>query len=192
MLAVNTMNPSDRDFCLQAIAYLKVEVPDDGGPALKFTAEDSPVLKDIGHGLLVGYIVDMGTYFSYVQQRHLIACGVTQDELHKKAVQNLASLAEVDAKVKQHGNIYVVLMGGNFEASLILLNEFWSEWYSQLAVNNFVAAFPARDILAFTDSSNEQGIVELKELCSRCSKDVDHPLTTQLFSYVNDLWQPLG
>ncbi|MDP3585789.1 MAG: DUF1444 family protein [Thiobacillus sp.] len=185
------MNTSDRDFCLQAIAYLKVVAPD-GGPVFNFTAEDSPVLIDIGHGLLVGYIVDMGTHFSYVQQRHLVASEVTQDELHKKAVQNLASLAEVDTKVQQHGNIYVVLMGGNFEASLILLSEFWTEWYSQLAPNNFVAAFPARDILAFTDSSNEQGITELKELCSRCSTDVDHPLTTQIFSYVSGSWQPHG
>lgn len=186
------MSISDRDFCLQAIAYLKVVVLDDDGPTYKFSAEDSPILKDIGHGLLVGYIVDMGTHFSYVQQRHLMASGVTENELHKNAVHNLASLAEINAKVQQYGNIYVVLMGGNFEASLILLNEFWSEWYSQLALNNFVAAFPARDILAFTDSSNEQGITELKELCSRCTTHVDHPLTTQLFSYVRGSWQPHG
>lgn len=184
------MNLSDHDFCIQAIAYLKVVVPDDGGPAYKFTADDEPVLKDIGHGLLVGYIVDMGTHFSYVQHRHLISSGLTRDELHEKAIQNLASLAEIDAEVQQYDNIYVVLMGGNFEASLILLNEFWSEWYCQLAVNNFVAAFPARDILAFTDSSNELGIGELKELCSRCTTDIDHQLTTQLFSYVSGSWQP--
>jgi hypothetical protein len=113
------MDIQTRNYCLSAVAYLKGEVTDDQEVHITLSESDSPVLRNLGHGLLAAYLVDEGEYYSYVQQRHhdsLITC----DELHAQALAKLTALAEKRAEVRPYGNIYAVLMGGDFEASIIL------------------------------------------------------------------------
>ena len=75
---------------LDAIAYLKAQVPsDDPAPSLQLNEDESPVLKTLGGDLLVSYVLDEGNKFSYVQAKHLRAAGITADELHQTAVENL-------------------------------------------------------------------------------------------------------
>ena len=186
------MNSGDREFCLQAIAYIKAALPLEGEPALELGVLDSPVVKKVGPILAATYVVDTGDAFAYVQQRHLKAAGLTPDQLHKKAIYNLAVIAEAKVRVQPYGNIYTVLMGGNFEASLLLFDGFWSQSCAHLAPNGFVAALPARDVLAFTDAGNACGIQELRELCARIGEPRDHPLTSQLHVYAAGSWQPYG
>lgn len=182
-----------KEYCLKAIAYLKVVAPDDDSEVVKLSHEDSPILKDIGHGLLVGYLVDEGQNYSYVQQKHLEAAGISEKELHENAVNNLRAVAEQRLEVKTYGNMYIALMGGDFEASLILVPDFWSAWYGHLSKNGFVAAFPARDILAFGDIENPIVVSELRSLCERAGNgETDHPLTNQLFTNVGGSWRPYG
>jgi uncharacterized protein YtpQ (UPF0354 family) len=182
-----------KEYCLKAIAYLKVVAPDGDSEVVALSHEDSPILKDIGHGLLVGYLVDEGQHYSYVQQKHLEAAGISESELHSSAVNNLRAVAEQKLEVKTYGSMYIALMGGDFEASLILVPDFWSAWYGHLSQNGFVAAFPARDLLAFGDIENPNVVPELRAMCERVNNsETDHPLTNQLFTNVNGLWQPYG
>lgn len=152
---------------------------------------EGPVTCALGHRLLVAYLVDQGDSFAYVQYRHLAEADMTMEQLHAVAVQNLAALAEERVEVRQYGSIYAVLMGGTFEASLVLLEDFWSEWYSHLAPSGFVVAFPARDILAFGDASSVEVIGELNQVCQRCNGDFDHPLTNTLYRRDGSSWSPL-
>ncbi|RDS81351.1 DUF1444 family protein [Dyella psychrodurans] len=186
------MNTPDRDFCFRAIAYVKATLPIDDAPAMTLDLANSPVMKKVAPSLAAAYIVDTGNSFTYIQHRHLSAAGITSEELHSKAIYNLAAMAQTKVKVQPYGNIYAVLMGGNFEASLVLFDGFWVQSCAHLAPNGFIAALPARDILAFTDAANAQGIEELHQLCARVGSTNDHPLTTQLYSYVSGVWQPYG
>lgn len=185
------MSQESRDFCRRAVAYLKVEEPLSVQPVMELPESESPVIRPLGHRLLAAYLVDEGESFAYVQYRHLAEAGMSTEELHVSAVQNLAALAEERVEVRTYGNIYAVLMGGNFEASLVLLEEFWSEWYSHLAPNGYVVAFPARDILAFGDSSSAEAIHELSQVCQRGNGEVDHPLTNTLYRREGSSWSPL-
>ena len=182
---------TSKEFCLRAIAYLKIEVMEESPDEMVLDFEDSPVLKSIGHGLLVAYLVDEGEFFSYVQNRHLADAGMSIEELDVSALENLARFAYEKAEVRQYGNTFVVLCGGNFEASLLLCAEFWSTWYSELAPSGFVAAFPCRDILAFGDAENSSVTLELHALCGR-AQGGDHPLTNELFRRVDGTWQPIA
>ncbi len=185
------MNASSQDFCRRAVAYLKVTVSDDGTPAVTFDKADSPVLRDIGNGLLVAYLVDEGDSFSYVQYRHIQEASLTEDELHDIASINLASFSQENAKVHAYGNVYAVVAGGDFEASMILCEDFWKVWYADLAPNGFVACFPTRDILAFGDSEGAETVSELLAMCARVGDDADHRLTQQLYRRVDAKWVPL-
>jgi uncharacterized protein YtpQ (UPF0354 family) len=153
---------------------------------------ESLVLRPLGHGLLVSYVVDEGERFGYVQQRHIDAADLSREELHRTALENLRAIAKEQLEVRKYGNVYAALMGGSFEASLILLNEFWSEWYSELAPSGFVAVFPARDILAFGDAESLEARRELMAICERAEGKVDHPLSSALFQRLGEGCQPLG
>ena len=184
------MDIQTRNYCLSSVAYLKGEVTDNQEVHITLSETDSPVLRNLGHGLLAAYLVDEGECFSYVQHRHLADSLLNCDELHAQAVANLTALAEKHAEVRPYGNIYVVLMDGNFEASIILVDEFWSEWYAQLAPDGFLAAFPARDLLAFGNASAAV-ISELNEFLERASQGLDHPLNSNVFRRVGSAWVPL-
>lgn len=185
------MDDAARKFCLRALACLKVPAPEGQGVGVALGQRDSPVLRSLNNGLLVAYLVDEGQHFSYVQNRHLSQAGITEATLHEQALLKLSSVVGTQAQVRKFGNIYMVLAGGSFEASLVLCDEFWSSWYEELATSDFVAAFPARDILAFGDSGNEHTLSELRELCARTAGSVEHPLTTTLYKRIDSAWQPI-
>ena len=170
-----------RSYCLGAVAYLKVEVPNDTAD-VELSRSDSPVLRSFGHGLFAAYLVDEGDHFSYVQNRHLDGAHISPEELHSQAVHNLGTLAEKHAEVRCYGNIFTVLMGGNFEASLILFDQFWSEWYAGLA----------RDLLAFSDAASPVVLAELRALCERTQGNVDHPLSSKVHRRIDVTWEPIA
>ncbi|NWK46448.1 hypothetical protein [Ralstonia pickettii] len=178
---------TESDFCTRAIAYLK-PVQQDSTPAISLSREDSPVCQPFTEDLLISYVVDAGHHLAYVQHRHLDRESVSVDHLHSMSVANLQALAEEKLVVRQYGAIYVALMGGNFEASLLTLDVMWSDWYAHLAPEGFVAVAPARDLLAFCDASSVQGLVELQQVVER-SWNCDHPMHPHLYRRTGARWQ---
>jgi Protein of unknown function (DUF1444) len=172
-----------------AIAYLKRNLPEDGSPALKISEEDSPVLRDLHNGLLVSYIVDEGSSFTYVQNRHLHAQGIDEPTLHKQAIHNLYSVAEQHLKVQPYGPVFAVFMEGNFEASVLLLDTVWDVSFANYVREDFAVAIPARDVLAFRDSCSAEAVRELRGITDRViSSSDDHSLSTSLYRRRNRLW----
>lgn len=171
---------SHESFCGKARAYLMPSLPNTGA-VTEFSGLDSPIVLDLKNGLLVGYVVDAGEHFQFIQRRHLAAEGITDAALHHGAIMNLAALlTKRGANVQPYGDIFAVLSGGNFEASLLLIDIFWDQFVSNLAPNGFVAAIPNRDILAFCDAQSAPGIQQLRHLIHRVEGG-DHPITPHLY-----------
>lgn len=186
------MSEMDRIFCESAIAYLKIVVPNDSKQAARLSREDSPVLRKLDHGLLVAYLVDQEGHFNYVQHRHMEKAGLNEDELHKAGLHNLSAMTQEKLKVKPYGNVFAVFLDGNFEASLLLLDWLWDTGVANTVTNGFVAAFPARDILAYCDASSAQGIVELRQIIARLPENADHPLVRTLYKRRGKTWVPFN
>jgi hypothetical protein len=168
------------DFCTRAIPYLK-SILHEEGETVQLSLQDSPILRPIGNGLLISYLVDQGDHFAYVQHRHLIQSNMTEADLHAKAMENLSDMADEKLEVKECNDFFIGLMDGNLEATLILLDELWKERLTFLAPNGFVAAIPARDILAFCDTASDKGIEGLRDCVARLSSgQSDHRLITNL------------
>jgi uncharacterized protein YtpQ (UPF0354 family) len=153
---------------------------------------NDPVVHLLGHGLMVVYLIDEGDHFSYVQHEQLGEAGLAPADFHAHAMQNLLAFAEQRVDVRPLGNVHAVIAGGNFEASMLLLDLFWSGWYGHLAPNGFVVAFPARDLLAFGDAGSAEAIAELRALCDKAHEKVSHPLSSRLFRRVDGAWEPLA
>ena len=185
------MDQAARTFCLRSIACLKVAAPEGQGTGFTLGDPDSPVLRRLDNGLMVAYLVDEDEHYSYVQHRHLTQGGLSETRLHEQALLNLSSLIGAQAVVRKFGSIYMVTAGGSFEASLILCDEFWSSWYQDLSGEGFMAAFPARDSLAFGDSGNDQAVGELRQLCAKTAGSLEHPLTTTLYRRTGSAWIPV-
>lgn len=173
-------------FCRNAIAYLKAVAPDTAD-AVSLSEQDSPVMRDLGNGLLVSYVVDEGKSFSYVQNCHLAEAGIDLTKLHEYGLTNLSQIADENLKVQEYGSVYAIFADGNFEASFILLEDLWSRKLSALVQNEFVVAIPARDVLAFCDASSSEGIAELKNIVSRVSGG-DHLLSSSLYRRRGSEW----
>src|SRR5262249_22782603 len=141
----------------------------------------SPVIRDLENGLLVLYVVDVGESLEFVQHRHLRAADIDADALHAMAMSNFRQSMEERTRMQPHGNIFALFLDGNFEASLILVDELWDESLDEYAPNGFVVAIPARDMLAFTDAASASGIEELQGVVSRVWPDGDHLIASELY-----------
>src|ERR671912_1732371 len=106
----------DQGLCARAAAYLVRPDSDERLPAL--SVPDAPILTDLGNGLRVGYVVDLGIHFQYIQRRHLSADGMTQQELHRNSVAKLSTmLSNRSAAVHHCADCFVVVFDGHFDAS---------------------------------------------------------------------------
>ena len=175
-----------------SIAYLKAAVSDQEPVDMELSHEDSPVLRDLGNGLVVAYLVDEGEGFAYVQYRDLQAAGVSEIELHRAAIANLSDLAATHLKVQPYGQIFAVFMEGNFEASVLLLDDVWDRALKDYTPRGVVVACPARDVLAFGDAGSEEALSELRGVVRRL-RDAggDHLLTFSLYRRESGQWRAL-
>ena len=177
--------------CRDAVAYLKMEVLSDDGPVVELSHDDSPVLKTLGQGLLAAYLVDEGPNFRYVPNRECAPAGFDTEELHRVGIMNLAALAQTELEVRSYRGIFVALMGGNFEASMILVDTFWEEVVPAFLPGPIVAAFPARDILSFGEAGSPAVMAELEAVIGRTFPDGDHLLSDKLHVRRERAWVPL-
>jgi uncharacterized protein YtpQ (UPF0354 family) len=176
-------------FCGRAMPYVKADAIAESGPAVALGHDDSPVLRHLGNGLLVTYVVDSGQSFEYVQNRHLSKAGVTGDDLHAAAVNNLLVFMGERTRMQPHGNIFAMFLDGNFEASLLLADQLWDQSLISYAPNGFVIAVPARDVLAFADVKSVAGIAELRGVVSRLFPKGDHLISRELYLRESGRWE---
>jgi uncharacterized protein YtpQ (UPF0354 family) len=172
---------NEQDMCGRAIARL-VTCGGEGRPEVSLPAQEGPVLTMLGSsGLLVGYVVDGGTHFQYVQRRHLLAERMSEADLHRCALVNLAVLLKDGAaEVHPCADCFVVVFDGNWEASLLLVDDLWDRQLAHLAPNGFVAVVPNRNILAFCDLKTPEGPLQLRRIIQSVGAG-DHPISTALY-----------
>jgi uncharacterized protein YtpQ (UPF0354 family) len=171
-----------------AVAYLKA-VSASQDEALKLSHEDSPVFRQFTKGLIIAYIVDAGNSYTYIQNRHLLTDGLDLDQLHALAINNLIDLADRrSVRIQAYQNIFAVFMGGDFEASLLLIDHLWESVFRRYVKGEYAVAIPARDVLAFCDSASAMGISELHQLIGRIMPGGDHLLSPRILLRRSGTW----
>src|SRR5262249_5724329 len=110
------------------------------------------------------------------------------DDLHATAMNNLLVLMGDRTRMQPHGNIFAMFLDGNFEASLLLVDQLWDQSLAGYAQNGFVIAVPARDVLAFADVNSAAGIAELHGVVSRLFPKGDHLISQKLYRRESGRW----
>jgi len=81
--------------------------------------------------------------------------------------------------------------GGNYEASLLLIDDIWSS--GQIQVNgDIVVAIPTRDTLLVTGSRSRSGLKLVRELTAKFKSQGPYELTDTLFRYRDGRFTKFG
>jgi uncharacterized protein YtpQ (UPF0354 family) len=147
------------------------------------------VFEDLNNELVVVYVRDAGRRVRFLMSNEDL--GVERGALRQLAADNLRRLKP---EVKMHGHTDMVAMfdvGGTYEASLLLLDNIWTD--GQIKVKgDIVVAVPTRDSLLVTGSKNRKGLAALREIATKFAAEGRNPISDKLFVYRNGQFKKFG
>jgi uncharacterized protein YtpQ (UPF0354 family) len=161
---------------------------DETAPLFFVGSTDAPVVYPWMPSLLVTYVVDARGARVLVRERDI--AGVTRDQLHATAMLNLRKRAGDRLRIEAEGAIFKVVLDGRFEASTLLLDELWDEKLRGRVQGEIVVCVPARDVVAFTGSTSEEGLAELVAIVGRLHPAGENLLVQDLFVRRAGAWEP--
>jgi len=147
------------------------------------------VVEKFNDQLVIVYAEDTPLNIRYVTADILEKAGVDRRKLRQLAVANLRRKLP-DIKTHKGPVISMLTAGGNYEASLLLLDELWNGGRFKVD-GDIVIAVPSRDVLLITGSKNSAGIARLRELAGQIMSESNYTLTTDLFVYRKGEFQRL-
>lgn len=142
--------------------------------------ESQPIVKKLYEDLILCFAEDKGTHYELLQNKVIKAnTSLNEDILHQACIQAL--IGEIGDKIKMNGDpgyIIMVTAGGNFEAAIILIENFWEQIH-QIFGGNVIVGIPARDLLFICKENNTEAREKLKEIIKSY---FDNPDTQGLLS----------
>lgn len=146
-------------------------------------AKDVPehVYEDFSPDLIILYAEDSPKSIRYLGSTDLELAKIERSELRALACENLKRLLP---GIERHGTngLYMISAGGDYEASLLVLDSIWNDGQMDVS-GDVVVAIPTRDLLLVTGSDNEQGIARIKQMVEKASTEGSYRLTQKLFVY---------
>ncbi|HAB16250.1 MAG TPA: DUF1444 family protein [Verrucomicrobiota bacterium] len=141
------------------------------------------VYEDFSPDLIILYAEDSPKNIRYLGPKDLELAKIERSELRALACENLKRLLP---KIERHGTngLYMITAGGDYEASLLVLDSMWSDGQMDVS-GDVVVAVPTRDLLLVTGSQNPQGIEKVRQMVKEASTGGSYRLTQKLFVYRN-------
>lgn len=159
--------------------------------ATRTSGEQQPpeyVYDDLNGDLVILYAEDSARSIRYLTPSSLRELKVDRKALRETACKNLKNILP---PIERYGNagLYRVTAGGDYEASLLLLDTIWNRENFDVK-GDFVVAVPTRDVLLVTGSNDGEGIARLKALAKKSYDDGSYRLTPKLFICRNGKFIP--
>jgi uncharacterized protein YtpQ (UPF0354 family) len=150
--------------------------------------EQEHLSESFNDDLIIVYAEDDPARMRYLTADEDI--GISRPELRALAIENLRRiLPKIELRSGDH--ILLVSAGGDYEPSLLLIDEIWSG--GQIKVKgDIVVAIPARDALLVTGSRDRTGVRRMRELAAKLAAEGPYGLTDALFVYRNGLFTKFG
>jgi uncharacterized protein YtpQ (UPF0354 family) len=116
--------------------------------------------------------------------------GLSREELKSLAIANLKRVLP-KIEMRSVGDVSLMSAGGNYEASLLLIDDIWSG--GQVKVDgDIVVAIPTRDALLVTGSRDRNGLKLVREMTAKFMAQGPYELTDTLFRYRDGRFTKFG
>ena len=141
-----------------------------------------PLAHDYNDELVVLYALDDPDHLTYISTEDYERAGMTRRELKTVAIENLKNLLPRPV-IRANPLFSIIIAGKKYESSLLLLDDLWKGLAP--TKDEVIVAIPNRNMLLFTDSGNQKGIVALRKQAIQLKKQSSQGLTDILFVYRN-------
>jgi len=148
----------------------------------------SLVYEKYNSKLVIIYAEDIENGISYFTLDRFKESGINRDSLYSIALKNLDKILPAIQRNGENG-YYMLTAGGNYETSLILLNDIWSKQNVPVE-GDIIIAIPTRDLLLVTGSKNDEGIKKLKSVAKEAWESGPYQLTPDLFLWNGKKFEP--
>lgn len=193
------MNENQQSPVYNALPYLKPIANEEveGEQVDPLTDEDDIVELPWNDACLLTFLYEEEDtdVYRYVQLCDLHELGLTPNELLAISLDNLYDRTdshELQLQELDDAAYKMLLLDGNFEASLLLLDDLWDETLNDYAPSGYAVAFPARDVLMFCDMRSEAGIAQIREVVERIEANAGHLLSRAIWTRQAGKWMQLA
>jgi uncharacterized protein YtpQ (UPF0354 family) len=160
---------------------------------VRFSGADEPIVEHLAGDLLIMYAFDLPGRFVFVARRDREALGLEAGDLRPLSVRNLVT-RRPKPQIKQADKAVMLILDGDLEASLLLVDMLWEQLTPQIP-GDLIAAVPARDTLAVSGTGVDGGIGVLnhavRRFWERPSANPKLLLTPSLLTRRRNRWQLL-
>jgi uncharacterized protein YtpQ (UPF0354 family) len=151
-----------------------------------------PIHQPLVEDLVVMYAFDLPERFAFLNQREASELNLSHQELHDLAIANLlCRLENVDIQQMNDLPVFCLEIGGNLDASLMLLPEVRDVMANDVP-GEIVAAVPSRDVFLVTGRESMKGIAAVQAVVEDVWANADHLLSRQLWVWKDEQWCALS
>ena len=160
---------------------------------VRLSGADEPIVEHLAGDLLIMYAFDLPGHFMYVARRHCQALSLEAGDLRPLSVRNLVT-RRAKPQIKQTDKVIMLVLDGDLEASLLLVDMLWEQLTPQIP-GDLIAAVPVRDTLAVSGTGVDGGLAVLnhavRRFWERPSANPKLLLTPSLLTRQGNRWQLL-
>ncbi len=154
----------------------------------KTNEQVSLVYEKYNDKLVIVYAEDGENGIAYFTTERFKESGLNKDSLFVLAMKNLDALLPKIEILGEKG-YYMITAGGNYETSLILLNEIWTK-ENMPVKGDIIIAIPTRDLLLIAGSKDAEGITKIKSVAKEAWETGPYQLTPDLFFWNGKKFEP--
>lgn len=129
--------------------------------------------------LAIFYAEDSPKNIRYLTEEAFAELHLDRATLREQAIGNLMDLIN-GYEVMGGDGLYMITAGGDYEASLLLVDQIWDA-EAMPVDGEYVVAIPARDLLIVTGSGNTEAIERLRDMANESAASFSYSLTPVLF-----------
>lgn len=145
------------------------------------TEKSDLVWETYNEELIIIYAEDKEKSISYFNQEDFEKSGIERRKLKDIAIENLSEIIPKIEKSGDEGN-YMLIAGGTFEASMILMKDIWNSDNFKVD-GEIVIAIPNRDLVFITGSNNSIQIERLEKIVEESYENGNHSITSKFFKW---------
>jgi uncharacterized protein YtpQ (UPF0354 family) len=137
--------------------------------------------------LWIIYAIDSADAMKTLPKTTVLELKLDAAALKPLAIENLRRILP---PIERHGDgpTYLLTAGGDYVASLILLDDIWEE-LKECVDGDIVATIPSRDVLLFTGSNSKAGIEDMRASVTKIHETGGYLVSNTMFRLTADGWK---